>query len=255
MLASLPMYDFPEIEVETDAFWAALARELGVSIPLTRGSDWTLPWKSQDLVFSQTCGYPFTHEFKGKLIYVATPHYEADGCVGPNYCSIIFARERRPLQAFKGQTAAFNSRDSMSGMLALKSVFVDFAEDGEFFEDAIETGSHRASLTAVQDGRADVCAIDCVTVALCRRYRPQALNGLSEITRSALVPALPFVTTSTAASKLRVSLQHVMAHEALQKTRNALLLSGISVLEPQAYSAIEHLELQIKARGGLQLWR
>jgi ABC-type phosphate/phosphonate transport system substrate-binding protein len=254
MLASLPMYDFPEIATETDAFWAALAEELGVSIPLTRGTDWTRPWRSQALLFSQTCGYPFTHEFKGKLTYVATPHYEADGCVGPNYCSIIFARERRPLQAFKGQSAAFNARDSMSGMLALKSVFVGFAESGVFFNDAIETGSHLASLEAVQSGQANVCAIDCVTVELCRRYRPQALSGLVEVTRSAPVPGLPFVTTSTAVSKLRTSLRHVLAHEALQKTRNTLLLSGMSVLEPQAYTAIELLELQIQDRGGLKLW-
>jgi ABC-type phosphate/phosphonate transport system substrate-binding protein len=254
MLASLPMYDFPEIKAETDAFWAALADELSVSIPLTRGTDWTQPWKSQDLLFSQTCGYPFTHAFKGKLTYVATPHYAADGCVGPQYCSILFARERRPLEGFKGRVAAFNSRDSMSGMLALKSVFVDFAENGEFFAAAIETGSHLASLAAVQGGKADVCAIDCVTVDLCRRYRPEALSGLIEITRSALVPGLPFVTTSADVSKLKAALQQVMAQAALQKTRKALLLSGFSVLEPQAYSAIEQLELQIEDKGGLKLW-
>jgi ABC-type phosphate/phosphonate transport system substrate-binding protein len=238
MFASLPMYDFPEIAADTDVFWAALAEELGVFIPLTRGTDWTLPWRSQDLVFSQTCGYPFTHEFKGKLTYVATPHYAVDGCVGPNYCSIVFAREHRPLRDFKGMVAAFNSRDSMSGMLALKSVFLDFVKNGVFFAAAIETGSHLASLAAVQGDKADVCAIDCVTVELCRRYRPQALSGLVEITRSALVPGLPFVTTSTDVSKLQVALRHVIADEALQKTRNTLLLSGMSVLEPQAYSAI-----------------
>ncbi len=30
MLASLPMYDLPEIRDQTDAFWAALAKAYGV---------------------------------------------------------------------------------------------------------------------------------------------------------------------------------------------------------------------------------
>ena len=64
-------------------------------------------------------------------------------------------------------------------------------DDGRFFARAIETGGHLNSLAAVREGRADVCAIDCVCVALARRYRPEALEGLVEIARSPAVPGLP----------------------------------------------------------------
>ena len=82
------------------------------------------------------------------------------------------------------RVAAVNTPDSMSGMLALKLVFAPLAEQGRFFSRAVETGGHLASLAAVQSGDADVCAIDCVCVAMAKRYRPSALEGLVEIGRS-----------------------------------------------------------------------
>ena len=176
MIASLPMYDLPEARGATDQFWAALADALGIDLPLARVGDHTIAWQRPDLIFSQTCGYPFTHAFAGKLTYVATPHYDADGCEGPDYCSILFAREAAPLERFRGKIAAYNNPDSMSGMLALKLVFAPLAQAGRFFENAVETGGHAASLAALQNGIADVAAVDCVTVALLRKHRPQALR-------------------------------------------------------------------------------
>jgi hypothetical protein len=61
MLASLPMYDWPEIRSATDAWWAGIARHAGLGFPLTRVPDYAELWRRDDLVFSQTCGYPFTH--------------------------------------------------------------------------------------------------------------------------------------------------------------------------------------------------
>src|SRR5205823_5053207 len=153
-------------------WWAGLAKHLGGGPGLTRREDFAALWSDPQLLFSQTCGYPLTHAFKGKLKLVATPHYAADGCDGPSYCSIIFAREALPLAALRGATAAVNSPDSMSGMLALQLVFAPLAEDGIFFGDVAETGSHLASLAAVRDGLADVCAIDAVCAALAKQMRP-----------------------------------------------------------------------------------
>ena len=36
MIASLPMYDWPEVRGATDAWWNGIARHLNVSIPLSR---------------------------------------------------------------------------------------------------------------------------------------------------------------------------------------------------------------------------
>jgi ABC-type phosphate/phosphonate transport system substrate-binding protein len=254
VIASLPMYDFPEIRETTDAFWSALAQVLGVEGKLSRGDDWTKTWRQSELFFSQTCGYPFTHEFSGKLKYVATPHFAAEGCEGPRYSSILFARQETPLRDFKNGVAAFNNRDSMSGMLALKLVFAPFAERGAFFSQALETGGHLASLAAVQTGAADICAIDCVTVAYARRYRPEALKGLIDVGRSPSVPGLPYVTAQGDVEKLRAALSIIFSDSDLQDVREKLLLSGYSVLAAQDYNEILALEAVAEARGDLQLW-
>ena len=253
MIASLPMYDWPEVRGATDAFWQALARRLGRNIPLTRAADYTAGWKLPDLLFSQTCGYPYTHEFRGRLSYVATPHYAADGCEGAGYRSIVLARRPASLESFRGTVAAVNNADSMSGMLALKLVFGPLARRGRFFSNAIATGGHVGSMIAVRDGKADVCAIDAVCVALARRYRPDYLEGLHEIGRSPLVPSLPYVTQDGTPGLIRDALAAVLADPALADVRARLFLSGMSVLPPDAYDRIVELENSMEAAGGLTL--
>ena len=74
MIATLPMYDWPEVREATDDFWAAMARCLGSDVRLSRPEDFAAAWTREDLLFSQTCGYPFTHALKDKVSLVATPH-------------------------------------------------------------------------------------------------------------------------------------------------------------------------------------
>jgi ABC-type phosphate/phosphonate transport system substrate-binding protein len=253
MLASLPMYDWPEIREDTNRFWQALARELGVLGGLWRGEDYTAPWRDPSLIFSQTCGYPFTHALRGQVKLVATPHYAAEGCDGPNYCSFLFAREQKPLHDFRGCVAAINGSDSMSGMLALKLVFAPLAELGRFFSKAIETGSHVASLQSVQSGAADVCAVDSVCVALAKKYRPSLLQGLLEVGRSPSVPGLPYITRAEHVAPIRDALLRVFANEDLAEARARLLLSGLSILTEQDYEVIPKLESAMEAQGGVKL--
>lgn len=253
MIAALQMYDWPELRGATDGFWAGLARRLGVGLDLSRPDDFTRPWFRDDLLFAQTCGYPFTHALKGQVKLVATPHYAADGCAGPDYCSIVLAREARPLSGFFGATAAVNTPDSMSGMLALKLVFAPHAREGRFFGKVMWSGGHLASLAAVREGRADICAIDAVCVALARRRRPQDLEGLAEVARSPAVPGLPWITRAGDPERLRAALHGVFADPGLADARTALLLSGFSVLHEAAYDRITGLEEAMQRQGGLAL--
>jgi ABC-type phosphate/phosphonate transport system substrate-binding protein len=253
MIASLPMYDWPEVREATDALGTAIATHLGQELELARTEDYTAAWRAPDLLFSQTCGYPFTHQYRGSLTYVATPHYGVDGCDGAHYSSIVLARRREPLEAFRGTVAAVNNPDSMSGMLALKLVFAPFASGGEFFSNANETGGHVASMIAVREGRADVCAIDAVCVALARRYRPDYLEGLHEIGRSPPVPSLPFVTRGFDAGAICSAISAVITDPAMAGARHSVFLDSISVLPPEAYDQIPELERRLEAAGGLSL--
>jgi ABC-type phosphate/phosphonate transport system substrate-binding protein len=241
-LVSLPMYDWPEVRLATDAFWAGVARYAGLHGELDRRDAHDALWRVPGMIFSQTCGYPFTHEFKGLLQYVGTPHYLTDGCDGPHYRSMIFAREQLSLADLKGARPAINSRDSMSGYLALKAVFAPLAVKGEFFAPALVSGGHLKSMAAVREGHADVCAIDAVCVGLAKKYRPQDLQGLVEIARSPLVPSLPYVTRAGDVSSLRKGVAAAMADPELASARETLLIGGFSVLPDRAYDRIVDLE-------------
>jgi ABC-type phosphate/phosphonate transport system substrate-binding protein len=253
MIAALQMYDWPEVRQATNLWWQVVVRHLGTPEELSRPDDYTAPWLRDDLLFAQTCGYPFTHALKGKVSYVATPNYAADGCDGPNYCSIVMAREHKPLAAFRDGVAAVNTPDSMSGMLALKLVFAPLAEKGRFFSGAVETGGHLASLAAVQSGEADVSAIDCVCVAMAKRYRPEVLEGLVEIARSPSVPGLPWISRAGDPQAIRSALRAAFADPALKQALSALLLSGFSELPTGTYDRITDLEAAMEGIGGLKL--
>ncbi len=242
VLASLPMYDWPEIRGATDALWQGLANHAGVVGKLDRSVDHISFWRHENFSFSQTCGYPFTHEFSGLLSYVATPHYAAVGCDGPYYSSIIFANAPVFTGVQKGWRPAINSLDSMSGHLALKLAFPTETRRGDFFAPALITDGHLNSLKALREGRADFCAIDAVCVALAKKYRPQDLAGLIEIGRSPQVPGLPFVTRGEDVNMWREAVLKTFADPTLAAAREALLLKGVSVLPPEAYDQILELE-------------
>jgi len=232
--ASLPMYDWPEIRAATDEFWREFSEHAGISGALLHGEQHDHLWRDPAMVFSQTCGYPFTHEFSGQLKYIATPHYDCEGCVGAEYSSFVFARNGH----FKISVPAINSMDSMSGMLALKLVLQNLGAP-------LITGSHVASLKAVQSGLADVCAVDAVVVELARLHRPYLLEGLVQIGQSPLVPGLPFVTRAGDVSILREALRKTFADPALAKARELMRLTGYSILSAEAYDVIPQLERAI----------
>ena len=239
------MYDWPELRPFTDQFWAGFAHHAGLNAELRRLEPHDALWHEPDMIFSQTCGYPFTHQFKGLLRYIATPHYACDGCEGAHYSSFIFAREAKPLAEFTGATPAVNALDSMSGNLALKLCFKDYLRKREFFRPPLITDGHLNSLSAVREGKADLCAIDAVCVALVKKYRPQDLEGLVELARSPQVPSLPYVTRAGNVEELRGALRKTFQDPQLKLARSALLLCDVSILPADAYDVIPLLEASL----------
>jgi ABC-type phosphate/phosphonate transport system substrate-binding protein len=216
---------------------------------LTRQLNVPEHWLSPDLLFSQTCGYPLTHALKGQVRLVATPCYDAPGCEGAEYCSILVVPPSASTRSFadlRGKRAAFTSLHSHSGFNALRALAAPLAEAGHFFGEAIQTGSHAASLELVAAGKADVAAIDCITFALLFRYRPSAVANVRELCRSASAPALPYVTSGVTGDRrvaqLRQGLQATMDDPALVEARTALLLKGVQVLPEKEYERITEIE-------------
>jgi ABC-type phosphate/phosphonate transport system substrate-binding protein len=154
----------------------------------------------------------------------------------------------------RGWRAAFNSRDSQSGYNALRDLVAPHAEAGRFFTEAVETGGHLASLAALREGRADVAAIDAVTLALA----PEAAKaGLRILQWSRAVPGLPYVTrlnTSDAdLARLRHGIAAALADPGLADARAALRLAGFDVLGEAAYAPIVEMERRAMSLGYREL--
>ena len=251
-VASLPMYDLPELRPALDALWAGLARHLAragvpdVPCALTHDAPLEASWSSPDLLLSQCCGYDLLNGCAGALRPLVTPCYRAPGCVGPAYASAVVVAENSParrLEDLRGGVCAINGWDSHSGMNALRALIAPLSGGGRFFARIAVSGSHRASLAMVARGAADVAAIDCVVHALLLRHRSAAVAGTRPLGHTPRAPAPPFVTRAAfgdaTVARLRAALFRAFDDPALEAARADLLLAGIEVLPPAAYGRIE----------------
>jgi ABC-type phosphate/phosphonate transport system substrate-binding protein len=255
MRAMVSMYWMPELAWANDAWWVGLSKHWRAAglrdVPAKSHEPEELYplWLAPDLFFAQTCGYPLTHELKGKVTLVATPCYSAPGCVGSNYCSRIIVREDSgitELAELSGKVAAINSDDSQSGWNVLRHSLTQALKGKGAFPRVIETGGHRKSAAAVREGHADVAAIDCVTFARLGAVVPQEIAGLRVIADTASAPSLPYVTRKGIAAddlrRLRDGLQAALHDPALAEARAALLIRDIVVLPLEAYDRILEIE-------------
>lgn len=275
LIAALPMYDWPEVQAQTDEQWVrlrdALRRE-GIDAPenLVRrngdlppvpdgvrdasgakvalnpsmlppdGFDPHAVWLHPALLLAQTCWGPMGQGLERHVQVVGQPDYSAfEGGQGVLYSSALVMRRgaetgaqadrplptpaadlrpdpphkgegKIPLELLRGQRLAYNSADSMSGILAFTSDLEAMGETLALFAERIETGGHRASVVAVAEDRADVASIDCRSWAMARRFEPAA-QALQVVGWTALRKGLPFITARTTSNETVTTLRQVLA--------------------------------------------
>ncbi len=244
MIASLGMYDRAETAAANDRLWAGIRdglRAEGIAAPetLTRGEHayWDA-WQSPDLIFSQTCGFPFRAKLHDHVTLIGTPDYGLPGCPPGHYTSVFVARKDDPrstLNEFSHAPFAYNENLSQSGWAAPQN---HAAAHGLHFPPSLQTGGHRLSALAVADSRADLAAIDVLTWELLLQYEPFAAN-LREIARTdPPTPVLPYITAKTndAAVFFRVTAAAIAALSPAD--RATLHLKGLIAIPASAYLAV-----------------
>ncbi len=262
----LPMYDPPGLHATVDAWWSGLAqafRAEGVAhVPgvVDRSLSLDALWGAPDLLFTQTCGYPLTGAWAGRLQYLATPRYAAAGCDGSNYCSWIVVAADSPahcVEDLRGARCSINGRISHSGYNALRALVAPLARDGRFFGSVSVSGGHAESIEQVGRGEADVAAIDCVTHALLRRCQPEAIAATRIIGRTRQAPGLPYATRFDAEPelirRLRAGLARAFSDPGLRPMREALLIDGIEILPPSAYLGMAEMEIEARRQRYFEL--
>jgi ABC-type phosphate/phosphonate transport system substrate-binding protein len=238
MIATLPMYDRPELTEAHDALWTEVRRYLGQGPDhLTRGGDlWDL-WQSPDLLLAQTCGLPFRAVLHGTVTLVGTPDYGLPGCAPGYYNSVFVAHQDSAIYALKdvaSQRIAVNEPLSQSGWSA---PYEEAKAHGITLGEVHLSGAHRASALAVAEGHAAVAAIDAHPGSLLHRYESWAQN-LREVARTQPTPALPFITNQPQlAGQIFDALDQAI--KALSTENRALLgLRGIVSIPASDYLAL-----------------
>jgi ABC-type phosphate/phosphonate transport system substrate-binding protein len=241
-LASLPMYDRPELQAETDRFWALIRNHLmarGIAAPealFRDDSPLMAQWESADLILSQTCGFPYRARLHDKVALVGTPDFGNDGCAPGYYRSILIARADDPrgsFAAFDGAALAYNDGMSQSGWAAPLN---HAALAGIRLRPGVETGSHRASARAVAEGRAELAAIDALTWSLLCEF--EDMSGVKVIGATDPTPALPYITAKGRdAAAIRDAVADAIAALSPQD-RAKLRLRGLVEIPASAYLAV-----------------
>jgi ABC-type phosphate/phosphonate transport system substrate-binding protein len=171
--------------------------------------DFQTLWKHPALLLAQTCWGPMEQGLEKHVIVVGQPGYDGiEGGRGELYSSAILMRRGSaasvgapadgraifPLDLFRDKRLAYNSTDSMSGVIALTRDLEAAGENLTMFSERIETGAHRASIVAVAEGRADVCAVDCRSWYLAKYHEPRAAD-LEVVGWTARRNGLPYITS------------------------------------------------------------
>jgi ABC-type phosphate/phosphonate transport system substrate-binding protein len=231
LIAALPMYDWPECRAEVDTQWAAIRdglRAAGHDAPdaLTRGVAEVEIWRHPELLLAQTCWGPMERGLASHVQVVGQPSYEGiEGGKGEFYSSALVmrgeegsvyapaeARAMLPLDLLRGRRFAYNSEDSMSGIVALARDLDGQGESLAIFPQRIATGSHRRSVRFVAEGRADVAAIDCRSWSLFRRFEPDIAARLQVVGWTARRKGLPFITAKATPPVVVAALQQAVAN-------------------------------------------
>ena len=254
-VASMPMYDLPEVHTALDGLWRGFAGHLqreGVKdIPrrLAHGCSLSQLWNDPDLWFSQCCGFDLVNRYAGTLTPIATPHFGASECKGCDYASVVVVRddcEADDVLEMRGAVCVINGPESHSGMNALRALIAPKSGGKRYFSQIKVSGTHADSLEMIKRGEADVAAIDCVTLALLKRYRPTALSGLRKLGRTDRAPGIPYVTRATmpgdTVTRIRAALFGTFEDPRLAAVREALLLEDLEDLEPSQYSRIDEFQ-------------
>lgn len=242
------MYNLLQTRDAIDLFWDVLSKNIRQNglqnVPSYLSHDKHLSdlWDDPDLLISQCCGFDVINRYSGRLKPVATPHYSALGCVAENYCSLIVVADDclyQDVRQMAGVVAVINGPESHSGMSSLRHLVSTSQKNGRFFSSVITSGSHAASLDIIRAGKADVAAIDSVTLTLSQRHQVGAMNGLKVLGMTYTAPAPPYVVKATMAdddvAKIRDALIITFNDTALKNCREQLLLKDISLTQQEDY--------------------
>jgi len=253
--ASFPMYDFPWLEAAHDMLWSGIAEGLvrrgwtGVPSSLTHRDDAHPLWHEQELLLSQSCGWPLVDELEGKVATIGAFEYHIASADGPTSRSQIMMRCGSSLptsESLSSMTAAVNSSVSLSGWISLVRAFPVL--DGVWPGQVIVTGAHDNSLALLQAGDADLAAVDAVSIAQFSVGRPELLAGLVVVGQGPRIPCLPIIgPLSFGAEQLadvRSAIDEALSSRAGIEAAKPLLIKRFHARDYRDYERVQAMSIR-----------
>ena len=188
--------------------------------PLERQRPYNEQWRCPRLVITQACGLDL-FVTPAPIRAVSAPVFDLPDCPEGEYFSYLIGRPGRGV-------AAVNSLSSRSGCTALLA----HASPKSF----LLTGSHRKSIQAVREDRADFASIDAVTWHLLERHEPDQLDGVTPVDRTASATAPPYVVRNGSNGDVTTRLRSAMSDPATVLARRALLIRGVKPVRRNDYA-------------------
>jgi len=239
MIASLPMYDWPEVRAETDKFWVLIRdafRDAGIPAPdqLSRTAEISQQWHADDLLLSQTCGLPYRLRLHDKVKLVGVPDHRLPDTLPGHYYSVVIVRAAvaGDLQDFRNAKLAYNAGDSQSGWAAPQLLAT---AHGFQFQNTVSSGAHRDSARAVATGHADIAALDVNSWHLVQRFMPEIAGRLRVLTNTAATPALPYICAPMHSATLASGAIRSAIVALDRPSREALGIHGIVPIKDDEY--------------------
>ncbi len=243
MIANLPMYHRPELEEAHNVFWALTRKHLaskGIDTPehLSQDAGEMEVWTRPDLIFSQTCSMPYRKLIHDQVTLIGTPDYGLEDCPPGHYRSAFIVHKddsRSQLADFKDANFAFNMEISQSGYVAAKA---ETSKLGFFFENKSCSGGHLNSARMVTDRRADIAAIDAMSLKFMARYE-DFYNDLKIIKWTEPTPALPYIAGPGADANIYFNALKAAVDELPSKARELLMIKDLLKIPKETYLSMD----------------
>jgi len=244
------MYDWPELSKATSEFWecirdAFIAAEFDAPAQLTGNAEANDHWLHSNLIFSQTCGYPYAVDLGENVDLLGTPIYDVEGCGKGTYSSAIVVSENSRFQKMddtRGSVLVFNGESSLSGYRSLSPMVNDITV---WFDEQIHSGSHRNSAKMVADGIGDLAAIDAVCWALLKQYAPNVASRLRVLAWTAELPALPYISCKSQSPDEFISKTLALragVNQAIESgATKPLMIKGLADIDKADYMSLAEL--------------
>lgn len=251
MIASLPMYQRPQLVDAHASFWSLIRQRLQIAgqdcpTELSQAADESETWTDPGLVLSQTCGMPYRNSLHGRVTLIGTPDFGLDDCDPGFYRSAVIVRrddDRQHLTDFASAMFAYNQNHSQSGFSA---AYHHVAPLGFWFERRIMSGGHLRSASLVSEGVADIATIDAVTWRLIERYEPFA-SALKVIDWTVQNPGLPYISRAGVDQSLFFDAVEDAIIGIDQNNRELLGIRGLVSIPAEVYLAVRNPPSEITA--------